>query len=482
MTICCLKSARTLGRALLEAMPGVPAELTSRSIRSRSRGRLVSHCLAVRQGHLGTLVVIAAAVAGFSCESVPLSPRPLAPGQGSRVELPAKFSWTVCDDADSYRVQLHTEPDFYAPLLDTTVRYAHLLLGADLPSGRYVWRVSQYTSSGRESEFSVANSFTITGWAYPRRLVTTVPVGPRPACLGLRPDGREVWVGSSDTADRNLYVVSSDSLVVTHRVATHGYEHGEIVFDRDGARAFTAMRIGFGDPAGGEIEAFSTADYVYVDNFYRSCGAGCHRWPWGYGICTDPTKEYIYAVDGEDGEVDRYCIVRSEYEELGDPVGAIDVAADPYRAAIYACGPNGQFVVHEANELEITAIVSTGARLGPLVLTNGGRYAFIGYKRPAGFLAMDLVTLEVAVRKDLPTDFAWAWPFALTLTPDERFLFLCDRESSFVHIADVSDPLRPRFVEHLQLDGQRVNGVAITPDGARAYLSVEPTGVVVLER
>ena len=408
-------------------------------------------------------------------------PRPLSPGQGSSAELPLELTWTECVDVDYYQIQLDTTSEFGQPVVDTVANLAHLTLSLDLPSGRYYWRLAQVTVAGAHSEFSTAVSFRIEGWSYPRSVVATIPLGAHPGALAVRPDGREVWVGSTSQDDRHLYVVCTDSLVVSHQVTSEGYAHGEVVFDPAGTHAFTCMMLDPGNREGGEIEGFSTSEYVMDGRYYYTCGGGCHSWPWGYGLCSDPRGEYLYAIDGEYGEPISLGVTNNGMHHA-DPIGAVDVSVSPNLARAYACGPTGSFVEYDVNDMDSTRGILIDASLGPLVITGDGRYAFISQEQPPGFSVVDLTTFEVVAYREMPTGFAWARPFALALSPDERFLFLCDRESAYVHVADVTNPTHPAILEHLQIGGNAVHGVAFAPDGSRAYLSVEPTGLVMLER
>ena len=81
-----------------------------------------------------------------------------------------------------------------------------------------------------------ASAFARADPSYPR--IATIDVDVWPKQLAVRPDGAEVWV--SNLRAHTLSIISTASNTVVHTVRLMG-QPVEIVFTRDGARAFVSL-------------------------------------------------------------------------------------------------------------------------------------------------------------------------------------------------------------------------------------------------
>jgi len=416
----------------------------------------------------------------LACHNHAVEPHPLQPGQGSNVELPVRFVWSSIAGADSFVLEADTSDAFVQPLIDTTWADTEITVLRGMPPGRWYWRVAACDRSGGSLQFSSTVSFKVTGWSYPKRLAATVTVSSRPSGLAVTPDGREVWVGCLDSTDRSLYVVSSSDLTVTHRVASEGFNHAKLVFDPSGSHAYCCATVTPEEYS--EVEEFSTSTYERTDSYCVSCGGGCHSWPAGYGICASYGGDFVLAVDASEGIVCMFATGSGGRDAQWDVDGPFDVALDRRYARAYVTCLTSQLVELDANTLDSVNALDIGARVGLVLTAADGRYAYVGHVSPAGFSVVDLSDLSLVRTVKVPGESLGTAPFALAVSPDQQYLFLGTADSSYVLVVDISEPERARFVDHFRLPGTGVRSIAFAPDGFRAYATVEPTGIVVLEK
>ncbi len=165
-----------------------------------------------------------------------------------------------------------------------------------------------------------------------------------------------------------------------------------------------------------------------------------------------------------------------------DVAGPCDVALDRRFARAYVTCQTSQLMELDVNTLDSINALDIGARVGLVLTAADGRYAYVGHVSPAGFSVVDLDDFTLVRTVEVPDESLGTTPFALAVSPDEHYLFLGDAESGYVHVADISAPERAHFVDHFRLDGAGIRSIAFAPNGSRAYLSVEPVGIVVLEK
>ena len=85
-----------------------------------------------------------------------------SPNEGSRgYGASVDFTWTRSDSAETYDVQVATEPGFASPVVDVTGRAENSLSQALAP-GAYHWRVASRTAALGRGPFSDPSSFTLS--------------------------------------------------------------------------------------------------------------------------------------------------------------------------------------------------------------------------------------------------------------------------------------------------------------------------------
>ncbi len=174
-----------------------------------------------------------------------------------------------------------------------------------------------YVSMPRAGEVAVIDTETF-------KLASTVPAGADPLRVALQPDGRYLWVANDapDAAKSGVTVIDTGTLGKAGFVAT-GKGHHEIAFSPDGARAFVTNR------ESGTVSVVDVATLRKVKDLATG--------PTPIAIATSALSQTTYVADGKAGTI---------------------AAVDPVR-------------------LEVVARIPAKPGLGPMRLTQDGRWGFV---------------------------------------------------------------------------------------------------------
>ena len=471
---------------LLQSGTVPSAQLRPSSLSGQNVGR--SACPRTK---VGIMFLLAGILVLATCHHAAQSPQSLDPGDGKIVALPLFLSWSSEPNASGYEVQADTTREFGSPLVNASVEDTFYPLDHGLPKGRYWWRVAARNAVGELSVYSATDSFKLVASAYPRNVVAVVPVGSSPNSCAITPDGREVWVDNADSTDGHVYVVSTEELAVTHRIPTLGFDHAKLVISNDGQYAYCCQRVHWPDwpDCYGGIAQMSTTLDSTVSIFGYTDFNGDIIGPIGYGITLNPQGDIVVAVDQNNPwqypMVYSFCVTDGLWDNLYSTWidDARDVESAHRHACFYVLGSDGTFSELDAESLGIQRQVNiTGGPRRLLKISADDRYAFVTRADPPSFTVVDLGSFSVAACCSLshPAKVHYA-PFSLALSPSERWLYFGEEDTGLVHVADISDPLHPRFVETLTLGTGRIRDICFSPDEQRAYVSMNPDGVVVLE-
>lgn len=171
-----------------------------------------------------------------------------------------------------------------------------------------------YVSMPRAGEVAVVDTETF-------KLAATVPAGTDPLRVAVQPDGRYLWVANDapDAGKSGVTVIDTGTLARAGFIAT-GKGHHEIAFGPDGARAFVTNR---------ESGTVSVAEVATLRKV-KDLATG----PTPIAVVTSPLSQTVYVADGKTGTI---------------------AAIDPAR-------------------LEIVARIEARPGLGPMRVTQDGRF------------------------------------------------------------------------------------------------------------
>ena len=174
-----------------------------------------------------------------------------------------------------------------------------------------------YVSMPRAGELAVVDTESF-------KLAATVPAGTAPLRVALQPDGRYLWVANdaNEPGKSGVTVIDTGTHARAGFVAT-GKGHHEIAFAPDGARAFVTNR------EGGTVSVVDVATLRKL----KDVATG----PTPIAIATSPLSRTVYVADGKAGTI---------------------AAIDPAR-------------------LEVVARVEARPGLGPMRVTQDGRFVLV---------------------------------------------------------------------------------------------------------
>jgi len=266
-------------------------------------------------------------------------------------------------------------------------------------------------------------------------VLKTVPVGNRPHGIAVTPDGSRVYV-----TDQGSTAVDIDS-----------------------------------------ISAIDTSTDVVLDTI----PLGTNSAPSGIAITPDGTRAYFPRFEGVISVLDinpaslSYHTVTKSIPHLFLLLGAIAVTPDGTRAVANWAGAASHGVdvldVNPASASYNTIVSSpvpvVGGMSGDVALTSDSGFA---YATDSNQLLCRINLQSSAIGPTGPF-FAGQWSFALA--PDEATLLMGNPNSNILRVVNASDLTITVDVPMGASVGGFFSGIAMTPDGMRAYMSRDPISV-----
>ncbi len=398
---------------------------------------------------------------------------------GKQVSLPVTFIWTAVAEAEKYAIEVDTTTDFWAPVISAEKNDTNYTT-TTLDLKKYYWRVAAIDKNGKRGNFSNIDSFVVTGSAYPRNLIATIPVGDYPISIDITPNGAEVWVNHWAEPSVFVNVISTATNQVTHQIAVTNVGNSELRISKDGNSAYYCGEWNM-DSAG--VVEISTSSYTQTRMMgYLEGSPPVKIGPRGYGIALTQLNNYIYAANTAAPD-NHGCIAKFALSS-GNMVDSVhlpwiyDVDPNQVETKLYATSQSENiFYEIDPNTLTVTRQIPLGNGPEIILLTSDDRYIFVSHLNDSVYV-VDLSTFTV-VKKFEPE----IGEFGMAFTPDEKYLFLCDAGSHYISIFDVADPTNPKMVEKLSFPAAgSFSELVFNGDGSRAYVVAASGYVYVLAK
>ncbi len=335
----------------------------------------------------------------------------------------------------------------------------------NVSSGIHAIVAKAFDEAGNYAQDSIAVNITAP---YPRRLIATIDLLPNPQSIDITPGGSEIWVNHWGQTDTFVYVISTATNQVTHRIPVTNVGDNELRITKDGSFAYYCGLWNL-DSAG--ILELSTAEYKQKRILgYLEYTPPVKTGPRGYGIALTQTNDYIYAANMGD-PADHGCITKFNVS-TGDLVDSLhlpwvyDIDLNHSETKLYAVSQDADlFYEIDPNDLSLIRQLPVGNGPEIILITNDDRYAFISHLNDSVYL-VDLNNWSVVKKFD-----PGIGEFGMAFTPDEKYLFLCDRGSRYISVFDLTNPINPIMVEKLEFpDAGSFTELVFNLDGSRAYL------------
>jgi DNA-binding beta-propeller fold protein YncE len=214
--------------------------------------------------------------------------------------------------------------------------------------------------------------------------------------------------------------------------------------------------------------------------------------PWGpvgYGLACSPAGDLVAAVNfnnpelPEDQGVFQFAVPESISREFEGELAYIEKAFDleyaHYQSLMFVVSMNDSLYRFDPTRVSGTRCAMYVAGAPRLFdISENDHYAFVSHLVSPGLTTVNLQTMSVCAELELPN---WSRPWVVRLSPDQNYAFVCEEDTGLVRVADVSDPDAPRWVGTIATGSGRPRDICFAPDGSRAYVAVDPDGIVVLE-
>ncbi len=424
---------------------------------------------------LGALLFFTSCSSGSDISGLNL----LEPTGGEQVSLPVSLFWTKVEDASGYAVEVDTTTNFESPVVSVEVSDTTYTI-SNLNKLKYYWQVFALDDGGRMNDFSDLDSFVVSSAAYPRNLLTMIQVLEDPQSIDITPNGAEVWVSHWGQTDTFVYVISTAINQVTHQIPVTNVGDNEMRITSDGNFAYYCGVWNM-DSAG--ILEISTSSYTQTRmlGYLEGEDPPVKHGPRGYGIALTQENDYIYAAHmatAGDGCITKFDVSSGAMTDSINLPWIYDVDLNHAETELYAVSQDVD-IFYEIDPAAMTISRQLSVGNGPeiILITPDDEYAFISHLNDDVYV-VDLSSFTEVTRFD--PDIG---EFGMALTPDERYLFLCDGGSDYISVYDVDDPTNPIMIEKLEFpDAGSFTELVFNPDGSRAYVVESHGYIYVLEK
>lgn len=393
-------------------------------------------------------------------------PELLDPTGGESVDLPVNLIWSAVENAESYYLEVATNTDFSAWVILAGVNdTSYTVTGLD--TLMYYWRVAAIDENGDTSDFSDPDSFQITGYSYPRTLITTINVMSTPQSIDITPDGSELWVNHWGQTDTCVYVISTASNQVTHQIPVTNVGDTELRISADGAYTYFCGVWNM-DSAG--ILELSTSSYTQTRMLGFTQGSPPVKvGPEGYGIALTQANDYIYAAHmatAGDGCITKFDVSSGTMTDSILLPWIMDVDLNHAENKLYAVSQDEDYLYEiDPNTMTVNQQIALGSGPQIILITSDDHYAFVSHLNDSVYV-VDLTSFTVVHGFDPGIGV-----FGMKMTPNEHYLFMCDDGSNYIGVADVTDPTDVKMVDVLEFSSAgSFSELVFNSDGSRAYV------------
>ena len=362
----------------------------------------------------------------------PPAPTLLSPANGAANQSTSPtLTWNPSSGAVSYRLQVATDSLFGSLILDdSAITATSRQLSSLSNSKRYFWRVKAKNGSGT-SPYSAQWGFTTIapGTAIIRHLEYVFPDG---------------WI--------NVYDIDSGhALVKSISVPTATGTRGAVVSPSDGM-----LYISYGGDGG----QYGNGSLLQYDLIHDRLGWNRH---YTHGIdshAISPDGTTIYLPDGELSADGKWYVVNTSD---GSEKGVITTGGyGPHNTVVSLDGSRvylgdrdinnaGNDSLYVASTTTYQVIKKAGkfmSGIRPFTINGTETFAFVTITGLLGFQVCNLTTGQVVYTVDLTT-MGWskttcgsgcasAPSHGISLSPDEKEIYIIDQPNSYVHVFDVS--------------------------------------------
>ena len=279
------------------------------------------------------------------------------------------------------------------------------------------------TRDGRNLFVTDANDSAVTEISTATRsILATVKVGVLPQGAVLLPDDSRLYVCNGGGGDSVSVIATGSGSVIKTIVVSKGSDNSggpcAIAMAPDGKHVYV---IGYG---GDDLTVISTATNSIVARAPLTSHPSA--------VAVSPNSKYIYLTSAVDSKV----------------------------------------LVITASTLAESAVIPVAARPVALIVTADGRKVYVAHKDGAEISVITTATNSVQATIQIVTPpnsvdpYVGAWPNALALSPDGRWLYSVGVEGNwFVKIATSTNAIAARVA------GKSVVGIVASPDGAQVFVA-----------
>lgn len=424
------------------------------------------------------VAILGAALLFTSCGDDVSGLNLLEPTGGEEVTFPVSLFWSSVEKASDYAVEVDTTIDFESPVVSVEVSdTTYIILSLD--TLKYYWRIFALDGNGRMNDFSGLDSFVVSGAAYPRNLLTRIQVLGDPQSIDITPNGSEIWVNHWGQYDNLIYVISTATNQVTHQIPVTNVGDNELRITSNGNFAYYCGAWNM-DSAG--ILEISTSSYTQTRILgFLEGSPPVKVGPEGYGVALTQANDIIYAAHmatAGDGCITKFDVSSGAMTDSILLPWVMDVDLNHAETKLYAVNQSDD-IFYELNPTTMTVNQQLSVGSGPeiILITSDDEYAFISHLNDDVYV-IDLSSFTRVTQFD--PDIG---EFGMAFTPDEKYLFLCDGDSDFISVYDVSDPTNPIMIEKLEFpDAGSFTELVFNSDGSRAYVVESHGYIYVLEK
>lgn len=223
-------------------------------------------------------------------------------------------------------------------------------------------------------------------------VLATVGVGSSPGGVAVKPDGKQVWVATSDSATLAIYEIDTSTNSVASVISTPcpggclTSAPGSIAFAPDGKRAYWVNNVAL--PLGGTLSVIDIATNKIVDTIQVG------HVPEGVAVTPDGKRAYV--TNSEDFSV---SVIDTKTDTVMDTIGSLGnspwgvaVTPDGKYAYVPTCaGPAGVSVIDTKTNAIVTTVLTPGCPL-EIAISPNGRVAYVTDDSSNEVLVIDIAT------------------------------------------------------------------------------------------
>ncbi len=279
------------------------------------------------------------------------------------------------------------------------------LVGAVLSGDGSTLYVTDQTPNNRVLAFDVTTL----------ALIATIPVGPNPMSIVLRPGTGELWVGTvnSSAGNPNVYVIDTATNTVASSFATASGIRA-IAFTPDGTRAFVAHA----SPSVFSVESVdATTRTVSATIGFPAFGTQ----PQGLAVSPDGKTLYGAGLNGALYEIDTTTNAITATVPVGSATNAVKATSEGRRAYVISTAAATLSVVDPAARVVSQTVALSGTPKS-VVISPDDRFAYVTVGSTVDVVSLDTFpAITTATLAGGTIDAAYSATVAATGTPAPTF-------------------------------------------------------------